>query len=99
VFPLQAGEVAIGRRSDSRGIHPDIDLSGAVADPGVSHRHALLVRRVDGGYDVVDTESTNGTTMNDGVEAIGPSVPVELVDGDRVHVGAWTTITVRQRQL
>ena len=94
-FPLRSSEVMIGRRSESRGIAPEIDLSGALADPGVSHRHALLMRRADGGYDLVDTGSTNGTTINDGAMPIAPSVPVELADGDRIHLGAWTTITVR----
>jgi pSer/pThr/pTyr-binding forkhead associated (FHA) protein len=45
---------------------------------------------------VVDQNSTNGTTVNGSDEPIQPFVPVPLQDGDRVHVGAWTTITVRR---
>ena len=97
MVPLQSSEVTIGRRSESRGIRPDIDLSGALADPGVSHYHALLVRRTDGRYDVIDAGSTNGTTMNDEMTPISPSAPVGLSNGDRIHLGAWTTITVRLR--
>ncbi|AEW94146.1 MULTISPECIES: FHA domain-containing protein [Streptomycetaceae] len=95
--PLTGEEFTIGRRRHSGGGHvPDIDLSRAPEDPGVSHRHALLVRRPDGGWSVVDQDSTNGTTVNLGAEPITPFQPVELADGDQVHVGAWTTITLRR---
>jgi hypothetical protein len=43
---------------------------------------------------VVDQDSTNGTTINGADEPIQPFVPVPLKSGDRVHVGAWTTITL-----
>jgi pSer/pThr/pTyr-binding forkhead associated (FHA) protein len=65
-------------------------------DPGVSHQHAVLVQQPDGTWAVVDQNSTNGTTVNGSEEPIQPFVPVPLQDGDRVHVGAWTTITIRR---
>ncbi|MEK8170834.1 FHA domain-containing protein [Streptomyces sp. M19] len=65
-------------------------------DPGVSHQHAVLVQQPDGSWAVVDQDSTNGTTINLAEDPIQPFVPVPLQDGDRVHVGAWTTITVRR---
>ncbi len=74
---------------------PDIDLSVPPEDPGVSHQHAVLVQQPDGNWAVVDQNSTNGTTVNGSEEPIQPFVPVPLQDGDRVHVGAWTTITIR----
>ncbi|GHI85515.1 hypothetical protein Sxan_28790 [Streptomyces xanthophaeus] len=92
---LSGGQVTIGRRRASRGDPPDIDLSVSPEDPGVSHQHAMLVQRPDGSWSVMDQNSTNGTTINGGEEPIQPYVPIPLGDGDRVHVGAWTTITVR----
>ncbi|MGW5475690.1 FHA domain-containing protein [Streptomyces sp. NPDC004008] len=93
---LTGNQVTIGRRRHSTGDTPDIDLSVPPEDPGVSHQHAILVQQPDGSWAVVDQNSTNGTTVNGGEEPIQPFVPVPLQDGDRVHVGAWTTITVRR---
>ncbi|MFE9552855.1 FHA domain-containing protein [Streptomyces sp. NPDC006703] len=94
--PLSGNQITIGRRRHSTGEAPDIDLSVPPEDPGVSHQHAVLVQQPDGTWAVVDQNSTNGTTINGGAEPIQPYVPVPLQDGDRVHVGAWTTITVRR---
>ncbi|WP_338676709.1 FHA domain-containing protein [Streptomyces sp. SCSIO 30461] len=94
-LPLTGGQVTIGRRRHSTGESPDIDLAVPPEDPGVSHQHAILVQQPDGGWAVVDQNSTNGTTVNGGEDPIQPYVPVPLQDGDRVHVGAWTTITIR----
>jgi hypothetical protein len=52
------------------------------------------VQQPDGSWSVVDQDSTNGTTINSADEPIQPFVPVPLKSGDRVHVGAWTTITL-----
>jgi len=94
--PLIGNQITIGRRRHSTGESPDIDLSVPPEDPGVSHQHAMLVQQPDGSWAVVDQNSTNGTTVNGGEEPIQPFVPVPLQDGDRVHVGAWTTITIRR---
>ncbi|MFI6334581.1 FHA domain-containing protein [Streptomyces sp. NPDC050535] len=94
--PLTGNQMTIGRRRHSTGESPDIDLSVPPEDPGVSHQHAVLVQQPDSSWAVVDQNSTNGTTVNGGEEPIQPFVPVPLQDGDRVHVGAWTTITVRR---
>ncbi|MEU8773925.1 FHA domain-containing protein [Streptomyces sp. NPDC048606] len=95
-LPLEGGQITIGRRRASTGESPDIDLSVPPEDPGVSHQHAVLVQQPDTSWAVVDQNSTNGTTINGGEEPIQPYVPVPLGDGDRVHVGAWTTITIRR---
>ncbi|MFD9407901.1 FHA domain-containing protein [Streptomyces sp. NPDC059989] len=95
-LPLSGGQITIGRRRASTGESPDIDLSVPPEDPGVSHQHAVLVQQPDLSWAVVDQNSTNGTTINGGEEPIQPYVPVPLGDGDRVHVGAWTTITIRR---
>ncbi|MFI9046565.1 FHA domain-containing protein [Streptomyces sp. NPDC053427] len=96
VLPLANGQIAIGRRRNSTGEAPDVDLGRPPEDPGVSHQHALLVQQQDGSWAVVDQNSTNGTTVNLAEDPIQPYVPVPLHDGDRVHVGAWTTLTVRR---
>jgi hypothetical protein len=93
---LTGNQITIGRRRHSTGDTPDIDLAVPPEDPGVSHQHAVLVQQPDGTWAVVDQNSTNGTTVNGGEEPIQPFVPVPLQDGDRVHVGAWTTITIRR---
>ncbi|RII19522.1 FHA domain protein [Streptomyces sp. YIM 130001] len=93
---LDGNQITIGRRRHSTGESPDIDLSVPPEDPGVSHQHAVLVQQPDTTWAVVDQNSTNGTTVNGGEEPIQPFVPVPLQDGDRVHVGAWTTITIRR---
>ncbi|MFC9425528.1 FHA domain-containing protein [Streptomyces sp. NPDC056987] len=93
---LTGNQIAIGRRRHSTGESPEIDLSVPPEDPGVSHQHAVLVHQPDGSWAVVDQNSTNGTTLNGAEDPIQPFVPVPLKDGDRVHVGAWTTITIRR---
>jgi hypothetical protein len=92
--PLIGGEIRIGRRSPSRGIVPEIDLSAPPEDPGVSHLHAVLLARPDGTWTLVDPGSTNGTTVNGGIAPIPVNAPVPMADGDRIHVGVWTTITL-----
>lgn len=96
-FALVGGEVRIGRRSASRGIAPEIDLSGRPEDTGISHLHAILILQDDGSYSLIDPGSTNGTTVNDDPRPVDHDVPVPLKDGDSFHVGAWTTITLRAR--
>ncbi|MGP4111625.1 FHA domain-containing protein [Streptomyces sp. 4N509B] len=93
-LPLNKPQITIGRRRQSTGETPDIDLARAPEDPGVSHQHAILVQQPDGSWAVVDQDSTNGTTVNGGDEPIQPFVPVPLNEGDRVHIGAWTTLTL-----
>ena len=94
-FPLRTSQVSIGRRSVKRGIRPDIDLTGPPEDPGVSHLHAMLITQPDGTLSIVDLGSSNGTTVNGGKASLRPNLPHTLADGDRIHLGAWTTITVR----
>jgi pSer/pThr/pTyr-binding forkhead associated (FHA) protein len=94
--PLVSSEVLIGRRSDSKGIFPAIDLSEPPSDPGVSRRHAILRRQPDGEWVVVDQGSTNGTVVRSAVTPISPGDAVRLHDGDHLHVGAWTRITLRR---
>jgi FHA domain len=91
---LPAPQVRIGRRSASKGTDPELDLSAEPLDPGVSHNHALMTLSVDGVWLVSDLGSTNGTYVNDESTPLGAGQSRALADGDRVHVGAWTTITL-----
>jgi FHA domain len=91
-FPLTGAQVAIGRRNPSRGTAPDLDLTGL--DPGVSAAHAVLVARPDGGWEVVDVGSTNGTTLALADGPLPAHNPVPVSDGAVIHLGAWTTITL-----
>jgi hypothetical protein len=91
-FALTGREMRIGRRSASRGLTPEIDLTGPPLDPGISRLHAVLIADPVTGWSVIDPGSENGTILN-GSE-IPTGVPVPLHDGDRIHLGAWTVITV-----
>ena len=97
-FALDADEVLIGRsRAGTGDAQPEIDLAGLGEDPGISHLHAVLERQPDGSYAVRDLGSTNGTTVNDDPAPLADGTTVPLADGDRIRLGAWTTITVRSR--
>ncbi|ASW55873.1 hypothetical protein CIK06_19410 [Plantactinospora sp. KBS50] len=94
-FPLADRQLLIGRTSRSRGITPDIDLAGPPEDPGVSHAHALLMPQPDG-WAVVDLGSANGTYLNDpGSAALPAETPVPVAVGDRIYLGAWTCLSIR----
>ena len=91
-FRLAGPEMRIGRRSLSQGLEPEIDLTGPPTDPGVSRMHAVLIADDDGSWAVLDPGSENGTFVNGSEIATGERV--RLRDGDRIHIGAWTLITV-----
>ena len=87
------GNTLIGRANRKQGVEPGIDLGIQPTDRGVSTQHAVL--RVHGsGLTVTDLGSTNGTSLNEGDDLLGNGEEIALADGDRIHVGAWTTITV-----
>jgi hypothetical protein len=92
-FRLSGAEMRIGRHSASRGLNPEIDLTGPPTDPGVSRLHAVLIPLPSGGWAILDPGSANGTQVNGAEIPVGEKVP--LKDGDRINVGAWTAITVR----
>jgi serine/threonine protein kinase len=95
-FPLSGTELLIGRRSASRGIHPEIDLTlppgGPLTDTGVSREHAKLVARPDGSWAIIDLGTENGTLVNE--REIQANVPTRLRNGDRINQGMWTVITI-----
>jgi pSer/pThr/pTyr-binding forkhead associated (FHA) protein len=93
-FQLVGNQMRIGRRSVSRGLSPEIDLTGPPADPGISRLHAVLIAMPDGDWAVLDPGSANGTLVNGAEIGVGDRVP--LHDGDRINLGAWTAITVHR---
>jgi hypothetical protein len=99
VFPqrriILRDNALIGRRNRDQGVEPDIDLAIHPIDRGVSTQHAVLQVR-DGRLTITDLGSTNGTSLNGSDELLVYGEETPLRDGDRIHVGAWTTITVVQ---
>jgi hypothetical protein len=93
-FRLAGNQMRIGRRSVSRGLEPEIDLTGPPADPGISRLHAVLIAAPGGGWAVLDPGSANGTMVNGTEVRVGDQMP--LHDGDRINLGAWTAITVHR---
>ncbi|TDD59928.1 FHA domain-containing protein [Actinomadura rubrisoli] len=91
---LAGREVRIGRRSSADPSPPEIDLREPPEDPGVSHTHAVLLAKPDGTWTLVDPGSMNRTCVNGSPQPIPFNVEVPLSEGDRIHVGAWTTITL-----
>jgi hypothetical protein len=91
-IPLTGSQLRVGRRSVSREVTPEIDLTGPPADPAISRLHAVLVSQPDGSWAVVDPGSENGTSVNGAEVPVGDLVP--LHNGDCVCVGAWTAITI-----
>jgi hypothetical protein len=89
---VEGDSTLIGRGNKKQGLDPEIDLGIHPADRGVSSQHAVL-RIHDSVLTITDLGSTNGTYLNgDNRLAEGEETP--LVDGDRIHIGAWTTITI-----
>lgn len=96
-IPLRKSSILVGRTSNSRNIHPDIDCGG---DSGVSRRQAQLT--TDGSrWFVEDLESANGTFIGSASGAL-PEDPIpvgtkrELDPDDRIYLGAWTRLVIRE---
>jgi hypothetical protein len=94
---LSGPELHIGRTSESRAIHPDIDVADLTGDQAVSSRHAVLRVDGDGSCRLTDIGSTNGTFVGtfDG-DPLDHGSPVVLEPGVPVYLGAWTRITVTE---
>ncbi len=97
VVALRHTSLLIGRASRSRNIDPGIELD---SDSGVSRRHAQLT--TDGSrWFVEDLGSSNGTYVGGGLGTL-PTTPivvgqkVEVTGDDRIYLGAWTRIVLRE---
>ena len=91
-IPLAGSQLRIGRRSLSKEVTPEIDLTGPPGDPAISRLHAVLLAQPDGSWALVDPGSENGTTVNGADLPVGEAVPVR--SGDTIRIGVWTAITI-----
>ena len=91
VFPLDLAETLVGRRSQLKDVNPEIP----VADSGTSRRHLTFLRRPDGGFSVLDLNSTNGTKLNGFKLEAGVETPIKA--GDELVIGEWTRLIIRKR--
>lgn len=88
-------EFHVGRTSQSRAIHPDLDIADLTGDPAVSSRHAVIRVAADGSLSVTDVGSTNGTfvgDVNSKAIKVGEVVPVDAATP--IFVGAWTRLEI-----
>jgi hypothetical protein len=88
VFPLDLDENLVGRRSQAKGIYPEIEIN----DPGVSHRHLKFIKQTDGSFSVLELGSSNGTELN-GTE-LEPGVVTPVKSGDELAIGIWTILKI-----
>lgn len=91
IFPLDLDENLVGRRSEQKGIYPEIEIN----DPGVSHRHLKFIKQPDGSFAVLELGSANGTEYNGAQLAAGVVTPVK--PGDIFSIGLWTTLNIASR--
>lgn len=91
VFP-KGGRVPLGPARLVLGRSDDCDV--VVPDPRASRRHAAVSGAEDG-FDLVDLDSRNGTTVA-GV-ALTSMEPVRLVDGDEIILGATRLLFTTSR--
>jgi pSer/pThr/pTyr-binding forkhead associated (FHA) protein len=78
-------DLLIGRKDNTRGIFPDVDLGlDGGYDAGVSRRHAILSYH-DGAYHIEDLGSANGTFVNS--QRLAPQATAALANGDELRCG------------
>ncbi len=87
IFPLELGTNTIGRPDQESYTRPTIDLSSLDTNNSVSRRHAeIRVTDTQGPVLLVDTNSSNGTLLND--KAVPPGIEQELVVGATLTFGS-----------
>lgn len=85
-YPIAKDVTVIGRPDSEIQSYPDLEIE---LDDAVSRRHAEIRRR-ENAFFVVDTGSTNGTTLNG--EKLDPQKEYSLFHGDRIRIGDRTEI-------
>jgi len=90
-FPVPAVPDAVVGRADPRSkTQPEVELSAVDAHRSLSRRHAVI-RRAEGGYQVVEEPRVaNGTFLNG--TRLSPGVAASLKDGDEVAFGLIRTV-------
>jgi PAS domain S-box-containing protein len=79
LYRLSGVESVVGRA-------PEAEVR--LLDEGISRRHARILRAADGGFELDDLESTNGTYHN----GLRLKAPVRLSEGDKVQLGGHCTL-------
>jgi hypothetical protein len=93
-FELAGDRLVLGRVRAGATVDVDLVLTGSAADPAVSHQQCVFER--DGAtWTVRDLGSANGTWINDADEPLADGDTHALVPGDRILMGAWTSLTVQ----
>jgi hypothetical protein len=93
-FELTGDRAVLGRVRTGAPIDVDLALTGTAADPAVSHNQCVFERDGDV-WTVNDAGSSNGTWINDASEPLAPGTTHTLAHGDRILIGAWTSLTVQ----
>ena len=91
IFPLDLDENLVGRRSDVKGVFPEIMID----DPGISRRHLKFNKQPDGSFAVLELGSANGTKLNGSDLEAGIVTPVS--ESDELTLGMWTRLKLRLR--
>lgn len=93
---LVSGPVLLGRNPDATE-HPGARPIALADDSRSLSKTHLLVRPVDGGLEIVDCRSTNGSGLvRAGVEyAVAAGIPVLTTDGDVIRLGDRVASVVR----
>lgn len=93
---LVAEPVLLGRNPDAGG-HPGARAIPLADDSMSLSKTHMLVRPVDGGIEVVDCRSTNGSGLiRSGTEyTIAPDAPVQAAEGDMLRLGDRIATVVR----
>lgn len=91
VFPLDIDENLVGRRSQSKGVYPEIEIN----DPGVSHRHLKFIKQINGSFAVLELGSANGSELNGTILEAGVNTVVK--PGDELTIGIWTRLKIQTR--
>jgi len=92
-FELTGDRAVLGRIRTGAPVDVDLALTGTAADPAVSHNQCVFERDGDV-WTVNDAGSSNGTWINDATEPLAPGAVHRLAEGDRILIGAWTSLTV-----
>lgn len=91
VFPLDLDENLVGRRSQGKGVYPEIEIN----DPGVSRRHLKFIKQQDGSFGILELGSANGTELNGVV--LEPGISKTVKPGDELTLGIWTRLKIEAR--
>lgn len=85
-------ELVFGRKGEEPPEDALLDLSELGGyQAGISRRHAMIRKR-EGGYEIIDLASTNGSWLND--ERLVPNKPVQLANGSQLRFGRLNVLVL-----